>query len=176
MRIRPPTLFTLKGERTIANSNRKTPVMSRGLCCMQRGLDSMLGFDLHTRSARPHPLHRDSIWHFLKSRWPIHGTFPRLEIFFLSVCAVVLLVLFGGLFKMGFLLLWLSLRSFVDHYRKNLDDWVDSTQSRRMLPVEIVSLLLWGILGLGILWGIRACSRAIFGPDGHPPAYHDPDE
>jgi hypothetical protein len=174
--------------------------------------------------------YQDSVWHFIKSRWPIHDVtgvtigsiltacvfggiikagflknvtspivvgfcgigffasliatviclvcladkFRPLEILVESVCAVVVLVLLGGIIKFGFFLLWLFMRYLVDHYRQKGDEWIKSMASWRKPHVEIVSLLLWGIIGLGVLWGIRACSKAIIKPYDHPPAYYDP--
>jgi hypothetical protein len=174
--------------------------------------------------------YQDSIWQFLKSRWPIHdvigaaiGSIFTLCVFvgisksgflknvtspivvnlfsvgFLAsliatvicvviladkfrpvgtlveyVCGFGLLLVLGGIIKLGLLLLWLLMRYLVDHYRQKGDEWIKSMQSWRKPHVEVFSLLLWGILGLGVLWGIRACSKAIIQPDRHPPAYYDP--
>ena len=174
--------------------------------------------------------YQDSIWHFLKSRWPIHDVvevaigsiltvcvlggiinagllknvtspivvnlcvigffasliatvicvvcladkFRPLDMLVEAVCALVLLLFFGLIIKLGFFLLWLLMRYLVDHYRQKGDEWMKSMESWRKPHVEIVSLLLWGILGLGVLWGIRACSKVIIEPDRHPPAYYDP--
>jgi len=90
------------------------------------------------------------------------------------VCGFVLLLVLGGIIKLGLLLLWLLMRYLVDHYSQKGDEWIKSMQSWRKPHVEVFSLLLWGILGLGVLWGIRACSKAIIQPDRHPPAYYDP--
>lgn len=90
------------------------------------------------------------------------------------VCGFVLLLVLGGIIKLGILLLWLLMRYLVDHYRQKGDEWIKSMQSWRKPHVEVFSHLLWGILGLGVLWGIRACSKAIIQPDRHPPAYYDP--
>ena len=89
------------------------------------------------------------------------------------VCGFVLLLFFGLIVKSGFFALWLFMRYLVDHYRQKGDDWIKSMQSWRKPHVEIISLLLWGVLGLGILCGIRACSKAIIKPNDHPPAYYD---
>ena len=193
------------------------------------GRNAVLGLAL-VILANVYFFYQDSIWHFLKSRWPIHDVigvtigsiftvcvfvgiikagflknvtspivvnlcvigffasliatvicvvcladkFRHLEILVESVCAVVVLVLLGGIIKLGFLLLWLFMRYLVDHYRQKGDEWIKSMESWRKPHVEVVSLLLWGILGLGVLWGIRACSKGIIEHDRHPLAYYDP--
>ena len=193
------------------------------------GRKAALGFTL-VIIAWVYFFYQDSIWQFLKSRWPIHDVIGATigSIFTLCVlvriskagflknvaspivvnlfsagflasliatviclvllankfrplgtlveyfCGFVLLLFLGGIIKLGFLLLWIFMRYLVDHYRQKGDEWMKSMESWRKPHVEIVSLLLWSILGLGIWWGIRACSKAIIKPDDHPPAYYDP--
>jgi hypothetical protein len=204
----------------------KQPLFREGLT---DGWKAVLGFAL-VILAWVYFFYQDSIWQFLKSRWPIHdvigcaigsiltvcvlGWISSAGIlknvtspivmnlwligFFASliatvicivlladkfrpvgtlveyVCGFVLLLFLGLIVKLGFFALWLFMRYLVDHYRQKGDEWIKSMESWRRPHVEVVSLLLWGILGLGVLWGIRACSKAIIEPDRHSPAYYDP--
>jgi nitrate reductase NapE component len=108
----------------------------------------------------------------------VHYVIEAKHFIFITVCIFAALCMCGGFLKTFSLCFWPLMCHLVDRHRER-----EKTREPRQEPDwnhfptflrELVKLALWGVLGLGILWSIRACSKAIVKPDRHPPAYYDP--
>ena len=122
-------------------------------------------------------------WHFIKTRWP---ALQALETIFVVVVAIVVLCFLGAILETAYVGFWPTMYSLVEWHRKRAEKrgatevprkaYVPATFSSNLRRESFMAarFLLWGVLGLGTLWGVRACSKAILEPDRHPPAYYDP--
>jgi hypothetical protein len=117
-------------------------------------------------------------WHFIKTRWP---ALQVLETIVAVVVAIFVLCFFGAILQAAYVGFWPTMYSLVEWHRKRAEKRDATMVPRKAYVLATFSsnlrsdlfmaarLLLWGVLGLGILWGIRACSKAIIKPDRHPP-------
>jgi hypothetical protein len=119
-------------------------------------------------------------WHFVETKWSAVSVIVEVAI------SVIALSVFGLVVRTASSLFWPVMYALVAWHRERAAKR-DATMVPRKenAPATFSSnlrselfmaarLLLWGVLGFGILWGIRACSKAIVEPDRHPPAYYDP--
>jgi hypothetical protein len=122
-------------------------------------------------------------WHFIKTRWP---ALQVLETVVVVVVTIFVLCFLGEIIEAAYVGFWPTMYSLVEWHRKRAEKrdvtmvprkaYVPATFSSNLRTELFMAarFLLWGVLGLGILWGIRACSKAIIEPDRHPRAYYDP--
>ncbi len=122
-------------------------------------------------------------WHFIKTRWP---ALQVLETIVAVVVAIFALCILGAILQAAYVGFLPTMHSLVEWHRKRAEKqdammvprkaYVPATFSSNLRSDLFMAarLLLWGVLGLSILWGIRACSKAIVKPDRHLPAYYEP--
>ena len=119
-------------------------------------------------------------WHFVETKWTAVSVIVEV------VISVIALCVFGLVVKAASSSFWPVTYALVAWHRERAAQRDATTVPRKAyVPATFSSnlrnelfmaarLLLWGALGLGILWGIHACSKAIIEPANQPPAYYDP--
>ena len=108
-------------------------------------------------------------WHFVETKWRAVSVIVEVAISAIALCV------FGLVVRTASSLFWPVMYALVAWHRERAakrdatmvpKEYVPATFSSNLRGELFMAarLLLWGVLGFGILWGIRACSKAIIEP------------
>jgi hypothetical protein len=128
-------------------------------------------------------------WHIIRTKWP---ALRVLETITAVVISIIVLGLLGAFLRevarAAASDFWPTMYSLVDWHRKRAEKRKVESKSvpARCPPTRLDNLLhearvairclFWGVLAVGIIWGIRSCRKALYAPDDHRPVYSSPRE